>query len=146
MIVLFILHTFAQEPEEALFDSSVVSSSSSSTIPLRSVTVNLPEFGRVVGKRVSGVDFFGGLPYAAPPVGHLRWAPPEPAAPWAPAKLDATQFGPDCWQLVDPVLNPAVTLQQMSEDCLYLNVYTPAGASSRHQHYHSTQLLPVMVW
>ena len=96
----------------------------------RPVTVHLPEFGRVIGKRQSGVDFFGGLPYAAPPVGALRWAPPEPATPWAPSQLDATQFGPDCWQLVDPVMNPGSDVQHMSEDCLYLNIYTAAGSSS----------------
>jgi para-nitrobenzyl esterase len=109
----------------------------------RPVVVNLPDYGRVQGKRQLGIDFFGGLPYAAPPVGNRRWAPPEPPAPWAPAKLDATHFGPDCWQIVDPVMNPGAEKEQMSEDCLYLNVYTPAGQSARHHH---NNLLPVMVW
>jgi carboxylesterase type B len=125
--------TLAQEPDELL---------ESTAATVRYVTVNIPDSGRALGKRVSGVDFFGGLPYAAPPVGSLRWAPPEPAAPWAPAKLDATQFGPDCWQLVDPLLNPGVDSSQMSEDCLYLNIYIPAGAAS----VHSNNLKPVLVW
>lgn len=121
--------TTAQEPEDIL-----------DTTTTRPVVVNIPDLGRVQGRRQGGSDFFGGLPYAAPPVGNLRWAPPEPAAPWAPAKLDATHFGPDCWQIVDPLLNPGADIAQMSEDCLYLNVYTPAGHAARRQR------LPVMVW
>jgi carboxylesterase type B len=54
--------------------------------------------------------------------------------------LDATQFGPDCSQVVDASLNPLADTKQMSEDCLYLNIYTPAGASS-YKHK-----LPVMLW
>lgn len=119
----------AQESEEIL-----------DTQTTKPVVVNLPDLGRVQGRRLSSIDFFGGIPYAAPPVGNLRWAPPEPAAPWAPAKLDATNFGPDCWQVADPLMNPGVDLNRMSEDCLYLNVFTPAGQTSRRS------LLPVMVW
>ena len=106
----------------------------------RPVVIHLPDLGRIQGKRESGIDFFGGIPYAAPPVGNLRWAPPEPASPWAPAKLDATHFGPDCWQVVDPFLNPLADETRMSEDCLYLNVFTPAGHAVRHVK------LPVMIW
>jgi para-nitrobenzyl esterase len=116
---------------------------------------------------IGGIDFFGGLPYAAPPVGSLRWSPPEPVTPWSPSQLDATQFGPDCWQLVDPIINPGTDPSQMSEDCLYLNIYTPAGASSAvsssasqsssssssHHNNHNnnnnsnnSHLKPVMVW
>lgn len=50
-----------------------------------------------------GINFFGGIPFAAPPVGNLRLSIPEDPAPWKPHVLDATQFGPDCWQLVDPL-------------------------------------------
>ena len=120
---------------------------------------------------IGGIDFFGGIPYAAPPVGSLRWSPPEPVTPWSPSQLDATQFGPDCWQLVDPIINPGTDPSQMSEDCLYLNIYTPAGASSavpsssssasqssssssshhsNHNHNNNnnnnSHLKPVMVW
>jgi carboxylesterase type B len=118
---------------------------SDDTLSVRSVTVTIPSAGRILGKRLSGgLDFFGGIPYAAPPVGALRWAPPEPVTPWAPSQLDATQFGPDCWQLVDPVLNPGAETQQMSEDCLYLNVYTPAGAHAAVASRNP--LRPVLVW
>ena len=121
----------------------------------RPVTVHLPEFGSVTGRRLqSGVDFFGGPPYAAPPVGGLRWAPPEPAAPWAPSALDAARHGPDCWQPVDPLTNPGADPARMSEDCLYLNVYAAAGAAATSSSSGSAArragagggLLPVMVW
>jgi hypothetical protein len=108
--------------------------------PHRPVVVQVANYGRVQGNREEGIDFFGGIPYAAPPVGSLRFAPPEPPTPWAPAKLDASQFGPDCWQLEDPVMNPGVSKENMSEDCLYLNIFTPAGQA------HSRKLLPVMIW
>ena len=108
--------------------------------PHRPVVVQVANYGRVQGNREEGIDFFGGIPYAAPPVGNLRFAPPEPPTPWAPAKLDASHYAPDCWQLVDPVANPGVSVENMSEDCLYLNIFTPAGQSQ------SRKLLPVMVW
>lgn len=50
---------------------------SESTSRARPVVVNLPGLGKVQGRRDGPIDFFGGLPYAAPPVGNLRWAPPE---------------------------------------------------------------------
>ena len=76
------------------------------------------------------VDEFLGIPYAAPPVGALRWQPPHPAASWSGVR-DATQFAPHCPQLAGPF-----GLASTSEDCLHLNVFTPrAGA------HH-----PVMVW
>ena len=104
---------------------------------VRSVTTLLPKLGKVKGRRSEGMDFFGNIPYVAPPVGNLRFAPPEPVSPWAPAVLDGTQYGPDCWQVRD-VHN--VCTNPMSEDCLTLNIFTPAGQLSRKK------LLPVMVW
>jgi carboxylesterase type B len=96
------------------------------------------------------VDTFLGIPYAAPPVGALRFAPPEAAQPWAPSRLDASKFSPDCFQIPDPTLNPVVDIHRMSEDCLYLNIFTPAGHAERSRHgfltSSGTKLLPVMVW
>ena len=89
--------------------------------------------GAVRGLVNGAVDEFLGIPYAAPPVGPLRWQPPQPAASWSGVR-DATQFAPHCPQLASP-FGQAST----SEDCLFLNVFTPShrppGAGS-----------PVMVW
>ena len=74
---------------------------------------------------------FKKIPFASPPVGHLRFAPPEPVQPWHPSTLDASGFGPECWQIANPVGNPLALEGNMSEDCLYLNVFTPAGHADR---------------
>jgi len=111
------------------------------------VSILIPGYGKAEGRRKGGIDIWRGIPYAAPPVGALRFAPPEAAASWAPARLDASQFGPDCFQLLDPVLNP--TAKQMSEDCLYLNVFTPAAHAARSRQgkfLSGAKLLPVMLW
>ena len=131
-----LVYTVAQDPED-LVDTTPI---------LRPVIVTLPEFGKLQGVRQSGVggtniDFFGAIPYAAPPVGTRRWAPPEPPPPWAPSTYNAMDFGHDCWQLLDPLGNPGAELDKMSEDCLFVNVYTPAGQSKRKK-----TLLPVLVW
>ena len=79
---------------------------------------------------------FRQIPFAAPPIGDLRWRPPQPAAAWTGVR-DATTLGPMCAQDDFPLLGqPRIT----TEDCLYLNVYTPADRGSR-QH----QRRPVLV-
>jgi para-nitrobenzyl esterase len=82
------------------------------------------------------VRAFKGIPFAAPPVGDLRWQPPQPAASWKDVR-DATQFGDHCIQsgvARDRVFDDPGE----SEDCLTLNVWTPANAKQGS--------LPVMVW
>jgi len=79
------------------------------------------------------VDEYLGIPYAAPPVGALRWQPPQPAARWSGVR-DATQFAPHCPQPPTPFGQAS-----MSEDCLFLNVFTPS-------HTEAGSHFPVMVW
>ena len=74
----------------------------------------------------SGVNEWLGVPYAAPPVGALRWAPPQPHAPWT-TTLEATAFADEC---VQPVVKSGPPAPGSSEDCLYLNVYAPAAGGS----------------
>lgn len=94
--------------------------------------------GKVQGAFTTGhqVRAFKGIPYAAPPIGNLRWQPPRPAAKWKGVR-DATQFGSRCMQA--PIYPDMVFRDPgPSEDCLTLNVWTPAGAKKGS--------LPVMVW
>jgi para-nitrobenzyl esterase len=83
------------------------------------------------------VRVFRGIPYAAPPVGERRWRPPSDPAPWQGVR-PANRFGASCWQVTGDdgsIYSKGIT--DPSEDCLYLNVFTPAGAD---------RPLPVMVW
>lgn len=89
--------------------------------------------GAVQGRQLAGYRTFEGIPYAAPPVGALRFQPPQ-AAPAFAGTLDATEPRSQCAQLVRQS-NP----ETFSEDCLYLNVTTPARKGKRAG-------LPVMVW
>ncbi len=84
----------------------------------------------------SKVRIFRGIPFAAPPVGALRWKAPQPVPSWAGVR-QATDFGARCMQ--GRIFNDMVFRDSgPSEDCLYLNVWTPATSSQAH--------LPVMVW
>ncbi len=84
----------------------------------------------------SGVRAFLGIPYAAPPVGPLRWKPPQPPLAWTRVR-DATSFGPRCMQR--PIFSDMVFRSDgMSEDCLYLNVWAPPDTARRQ--------LPVLVY
>jgi para-nitrobenzyl esterase len=90
-------------------------------------------YGVVRGAVQGDIASFKGIPYAAPPVGEFRWRPPQPVTPWKEVR-DATKDCADCPQRAWP----GSTAKQ-SEDCLFLNVWTPATATKKSK-------LPVMVW
>ena len=94
------------------------------------------EQGLLTGASVGGIESFKGIPYAAPPVGALRWRPPQPPSAWT-GRRAATDYGAIC---VQPPSNgdPGVGPLPMSEDCLTLNVWTPEARGEGP--------LPVMVW
>ena len=96
--------------------------------------------GEVQGVVDEGVETFKGIPFAAPPVGDLRWRPPQPASPWTGVR-QAAEFGPDCMQgrFGPPPPPGAPQPPASSEDCLFVNVWRPASATP-------TAKLPVMVW
>jgi para-nitrobenzyl esterase len=92
--------------------------------------------GTVLGEPGREVHAYRGIPYAAPPVGDLRWKPPQPPAPWQGIR-ECTTFSVQAAQLPDANI-PDADKVPSSEDCLYLNVMTPARKA--------TDKLPVMVW
>ena len=99
------------------------------------------EGGQLQGMVADGVESFKGIPFAAPPVGDLRWRPPQPPARWTGVR-QAAEFGADCMQgRFGPPPSAAAGAPAApvpSEDCLFLNVWRPAAAAARN--------LPVMVW
>ncbi|NWR64616.1 SASB hydrolase, partial [Bucorvus abyssinicus] len=111
------------------------------------VTITL---GRLKGRQtnVKGTDrlvnVFLGIPFAKAPVGSLRFSPPEPPEPWNDLR-DATSYPPLCPQDLSMLKIAEKNFKEKhlpfrtSEDCLYLNVYSPAGSNKKDK-------LPVMVW
>ncbi len=106
--------------------------------PLAMAAIQEPiqvEGGQITGtptpQWTPGIRAFRGIPYAAPPVGNLRWRPPQPVAPWSGVRA-ADHFSPACMQ------RPTSTegngwregLAVISEDCLYVNVWTPAQSAN----------------
>src|SRR5579872_2985175 len=88
------------------------------------------------GPQSNGVRHFKGIPFAAPPVGELRWQAPQPVKKWAGFR-QAAQFGPRCMQ--QPIFGDMnFRSNGVSEDCLYLNVWTPAKSARER--------LPVLVY
>ncbi len=91
--------------------------------------------GPVTGAEMEGIQAYLGLPYAEPPVGEMRWRPPAPVQPWS--SFDATRHPNRCLQTpYHEVLSGFEIFGEESEDCLYLNIYTPGTEGSR----------PVMFW
>jgi para-nitrobenzyl esterase len=95
------------------------------------------ERGPVRGTVTGNLRKFLGIPYAAPPLGRLRWRPPQEHAPWT-VPLDATRFGPHC-----PQQASVFGTESVREDCLFLNIFTPSDAPNERDDSHG---YPVMVW
>src|SRR5450631_2066351 len=103
---------------------AAISSMSFAAMPTAKV-----EQGLVQGTVENGLTVYRGIPFAAPPLGDLRWRAPQPAAPWDGVR-QADKFAPQCVQSIKP--------ETTSEDCLYLNVWSPAKS------VHAK--VPVLVW
>ncbi len=93
--------------------------------------------GVVRGTTEGDVSVFKGIPFASPPVGEFRWRPTQPVKNWE-GELDASKFGPNCAQ-AGWGAKPGTIAEGSSEDCLYLNLWKPAGGTAKSK-------LPVMVW
>jgi para-nitrobenzyl esterase len=98
------------------------------------------ETGDLAGRLVGTVAIYKNIPFAAPPVGPLRWKPPQPAASWTGVR-DAGEYGPACPQMVNASGKPngGGYVGPTSEDCLSLNIFAP------YQPW-SSKRAPVMVW
>ena len=94
------------------------------------------ESGKLQGAATADILSFKGIPFAAPPVGDLRWRPPAPALHWDGIR-QATAYGHDCMQKPFPGDSAPLGVEP-DEDCLFLNIWRPAAAA--------TAKLPVMVW
>ncbi|MDD5666091.1 MAG: carboxylesterase family protein [Actinomycetota bacterium] len=101
-------------------------------------TMEVPQLqsGPISGLLEDGIWVYLGIPYAAPPVDELRWREPQPVEPWEDV-LACEEFGPACPQSDDDWTG-MMDIGDMDEDCLYLNVWTPAKSPDER--------LPVMVW
>jgi para-nitrobenzyl esterase len=110
--------------------------SGSSAYPPSTETIKV-DGGLIAGTATDGVRSYKGIPFAAPPVGDLRWKPPQPVVAWQGVR-QATDYGADCPQAPYPAGSLyASAPRPQSEDCLFLNVWTAAKSGERR---------PVMVW
>lgn len=117
----------------AVFLSSLAFSALAQDAPIANTTS-----GAVRGTSIDGIDVFKGIPFAAPPIGDLRWRPAQPALAWTGTR-EASSFGTVCAQRLSPGYNKESLEQRpMGEDCLTINVWTPSAPSNQPR--------AVMVW
>ncbi len=113
---------------------AVIAAMATTTVSHAEEVYATSEHGRVVGLKTAVDNQFLGIRYAQPPVGNLRWRPPAPLPP-SQATIAAQAFGNHCPQLASPF-----GVESITEDCLFLNVFTPLRKEGdRHS-------VPVMVW
>ncbi|CAH1778961.1 unnamed protein product [Owenia fusiformis] len=109
--------------------------------------VSNTRYGRMRGHSISTtyanktLEVYTGIPYAAPPIGNLRWSNPQPPKPWGPGILDTLSFKPACPQSLYSVRSWSFgsDWSNTNEDCLYLNIYSPKGGDPLVRY-------PVFVW
>jgi para-nitrobenzyl esterase len=119
----------------AVSASTAALAQSAAALAQSAAPVARTETGAVRGTVANGIVSWKGIPFAAPPVGPLRWRAPQPAARW-PGVRETTTYRNDCMQ--EPFGGDAAPLgTPPAEDCLYLNVWKPAGAPAK---------LPVILW
>src|ERR1700712_655314 len=115
--------------------SLLAAAASTAALAQTAAPVAQTQSGAVRGVVQGGIASWKGIPFAAAPVGPLRWRAPQPAARWQGIR-DAAGYGHDCMQQPFPG-DPAPLGPPPAEDCLYLNVWKPAGAAAK---------LPVVLW
>ena len=114
----------------------LISLSSYSKAQINDKTVTI-DSGAIAGVMTGDFLFFKGIPYAAPPIGNLRWRAPQPVEPWKGVR-SATEYGNDCIQ--QPIPGDATSSgSTLGEDCLVLNIWRPAAIEKNEK-------LPVLVW
>lgn len=138
----------------AIFISSASAQEANKSKPEQASAVARVDSGQLQGVEADGVISFKGIPFAAPPVGELRWRPPQPTPRWTGVR-QAAEFGGSCMQgrggpppgagaragaaaaqgaspAPAPAPAAAPAAQGPSEDCLYLNVWRPADPAARN--------------
>jgi para-nitrobenzyl esterase len=118
----------------SLFILAMVAATQSAVSQIRQVKVT---GGEVKGDESQGIVSFKGIPFAAPPVKELRWKSPQPVTPWNGVKK-ANSFAPACMQILGNMAKISGSTDRVSEDCLYLNVWTAAKNENEKR--------PVLVW